>query len=164
VRGPEGLLGVIGKWREAYGRWVEPNEYELDVDEVRAGPLAVGGLRVEAVAVPHGDRPALGWRIREREGGPLFAFSGDTGEGPGAIACGRDADLFALECTLSEGEEPGRHLTASAAGRVAAAAGCRRLVLVHLAAEVEGSPIEAAVRAAYAGPVALASDGWSADI
>ena len=43
-------------------------------------------------------------------------------------------------------------------------AGCRRLVLVHLAPEVDGTPIEAAVRAAYAGPLALASDGWSADI
>ena len=117
VRGPEGLLAVIAKWREAYGRWVEPNGYEFDPDEAGEGPLRVGDLLVEAVPVPHGDRPALGWRIREREGGPLLAFSGDTGEGPGAIACGRDADLFALECTLPEGEEPRKHLTASAAGR-----------------------------------------------
>ena len=164
VRGPEGLLRVMSLWREAYGRWVEPAEYELDAAEVAAGPLRVGGLLVEAVSVPHGDLPSLGWRLREREDGPVLAFSGDTGEGEGAVACGRGADLFALECTLPEGEQPRKHLTASAAGRIAAAAGCRRLVLVHLPEEMEGAPVEAAVRASFPGPLALASDGWSADI
>jgi ribonuclease BN (tRNA processing enzyme) len=114
--------------------------------------------------VPHGSRPALGWRFQEREGGPVLAYSGDTGEGPGAVETGRDADLFVLECTLPEGEAPEKHLTASAAGRVAAAAGCRRLLLVHLSAQVDGTPVEERVRASYSGPLALASDGLEADI
>src|SRR5688572_15818624 len=111
----------------------------------------MGGLLAGAVAVPHGNRPALGFRSREREGGPVRAFSGDTGEGPGAVAVGRDADLFVPECTLPEGEAPEKHLTARAAGRVAAAAGCRRLLLVHVAAGVDGTDIEGGVREAYRG-------------
>ncbi len=164
VLGPRGLLRVHALWREAYGRWIEPAGYELDIAEADPGPARLGGLLLEAVAVPHGSRPALGWRVREGEGRPLLAYSGDTGEGPGAAAAGRDADLFLLECTLPEGAAPEKHLTAAAAGRVAAASGCRRLLLVHLAAEVEGTPVEEAVRLSYAGPLALASDGMEADI
>jgi ribonuclease BN (tRNA processing enzyme) len=164
VRGPAGLLRTLALWREAYGRWIEPDGYALDVAETAGGPLRLGGLLAEAVPVPHGSRPALAWRLREREGGPLLAYSGDTGEGPGAAEAGRDADLFVLECTLPEGTPPEKHLTASAAGRVAAASGCRSLLLVHLAAEVEGTPVEALVRASYGGPLRLASDGLAADI
>ncbi len=164
VRGPKGLLRIHSLWREAYGRWVEPDGYELDLEEVEPGPASLGGLLLEAVAVPHGSRPSLGWRVREREGGAVLAFSGDTGEGPGAVEAGRDADLFLLECTLPEGEAPEKHLTAAAAGRIAAASGCRRLLLVHLTAEVEGTAVEDSVRASYRGSLALAFDGCEADI
>ena len=164
VRGPEGLLRTYALWRQAYGHWVEPKEYELGIAEIESGPGRLGALHLEALPVPHGERPALAFRVREREDGPVLAFSGDTGEGPGAVEAGRGADLYALECTLPEGEEPVKHLTASAAGRVASASGCRRVVLVHLAAAVEGTPIEAAVRASYRGPLAVAFDGWEADI
>jgi ribonuclease BN (tRNA processing enzyme) len=164
VLGPRGLHRVHDCWRSAYGRWIEPEGYDLEVAEAAPGPRAAGGLLLEAVAVPHGDLPALGWRVREREGGPLLAYSGDTGEGPGAVAAGRDADLFVLECTLPEGGTPEKHLTPSAAGRVAAASGCRRLLLVHLSAAVDGTPIEPAVRTAWTGPLEVATDGTEADI
>ncbi len=164
VLGPRGLLRTYALWREAYGHWVEPEGYELDIAEAVPGPARLGGLLLEAVAVPHGRRPALGWRIRERQGGPVLAFSGDTGEGPGIVEAGRDADLFVLECTLPPGEPTVKHLTAEAAGRVAAASGCRRLLLVHFSPAVEGTPVEPAVRAAYGGPLALACDGYETEV
>jgi len=159
VLGPRGLRRVLGCWREAYGKWMEPAGWTLETEETGPGPRTLGGLLLEAVEVPHGSTPALGWRIREEEGGPLLAFSGDTGEGPGAAACGRDADLLVLECTLPPGEPPVKHLDAAAAGRVAAAARCRRLLLVHFSERVDGTPVEEAVRAAYGGPLDLAEDG-----
>lgn len=164
VLGPRGLHRTYALWREAYGKWVEPSGWTLDMEEAGPGRHRLGELLLEAVAVPHGSFPALGWRIREREGGPLLAVSGDTGEGPGAVEAGRDADLLVLECTLPEGEAPEKHLTASAAGRVAAAARCRRLLLVHFSREVDGTPVEEAVRAAYGGPVVLASDGYTTEV
>ncbi|MCK6481938.1 MAG: MBL fold metallo-hydrolase [Planctomycetaceae bacterium] len=164
VRGPRGLLRVYGLWREAYGKWVEPAGYTLDIEEAGPGPRELGALRLEACEVPHGSTPALGWRIREGGEGPVLAYSGDTGEGPGAAACGREADLFVLECTLPEGEAPLKHLTAAAAGRVAASARCRRLLLVHFSARVDGTPILEAVRAAYGGPVVLATDGYETGV
>ena len=164
VLGPAGLLRTYALWREAYGHWVEPAGYDLDLAEAGPGDHRLGALRLEAVAVPHGARPALGWRVRESEDGPVLALSGDTGEGPGAIEVGRGADLFVLECTLPEGEPTVKHLTASAAGRTAAAAGCRRLLLVHFSSRVEGTPVEEAVRAAWGGPLVLAHDGTEAEV
>jgi len=160
VLGPPGLVKVLEAWKSAYGHWVEPNGYDLRVEECGPGERRVGALHAEAVAVPHGRAAALGWRLRERTDGPVLAMSGDTGEGPGAVAAGRDAGLFVLECTLPEGEAPIEHLTASAAGRVAAASGCRRLLLVHFPPGLEEGNVETAVRAAYPGPLALAEDGW----
>lgn len=164
VLGPRGLVRVFTLWREAYGRWMEPAGYELEVAEAEAGPARLGGLYLTGVSVPHGDRPALAWRIRDREDGPVLAFSGDTGEGPAAVEAGRGADLFVLECSLPPGEPTVKHLTAEAAGKVAAATGCRRLLLVHFSAAVEGTPVEEAVRAAYAGPLDLAVDGTEVEV
>jgi len=166
VVGPPGLQRIYSLWRAAYGKWVEAQGYALTIEEAAPGPRALGGLQAEAVVVPHGDATAYGWRFREKTGGPVLAYSGDTTEGPGAVDAGRGADLFVLECTLPETATAGkeRHLTPSAAGRIASAARCRRLLLVHFSSAVEGTDVAGVVRKSYAGQVTLAEDGTEVEV
>jgi ribonuclease Z len=85
----------------------------------------VSGLRVEAV-------------------GRVVAFTGDTAPCANIIPLGRDADLLLHEASYSAVLDPELgdglhgHSTARAAGRAAAAAGARRLALVHLSAHYAG--------------------------
>jgi len=89
----------------------------------RAGVIDVGGrrVRVEEMSV---ERP-----------GQVVAFVMDTGLCDAAFALMEGADLVVCEATFASAEADlarrFRHLTAAQAGRIAAEAGARRLVISH---------------------------------
>jgi ribonuclease BN (tRNA processing enzyme) len=73
--------------------------------------------------------------LRLAAGGQVLAYTGDTGPAPAAADLVRDADLLLAEASyVSEVPEDSRRYLSSArqAGRQAAAAGARRLLLTHL--------------------------------
>jgi ribonuclease BN (tRNA processing enzyme) len=70
-------------------------------------------------------------------------------------------DLLLAECSLPDGMAIGGHLTPRQAGAIAARARTRRLVLTHFYPPVESVDIAAEVAELYAGPLVLATDGWS---
>ena len=92
-------------------------------DLQRAGVVDVGGrrVRVEEVSVV---RP-----------GQVVAFIMDTGLCDGAFELAEGADLVVCEATFASAEadlaRQYHHLTAAQAGRIAAEAGARRLVISH---------------------------------
>ena len=89
----------------------------------RRGHVVVGGrpVRLEEVSVP---RP-----------GQSMAFVMDTGLCDGAFELAAGVDLLVCEATFAEAERDlaarYHHLTAAQAGRLAAEAGARRLVITH---------------------------------
>ena len=103
---------------------------------------------------------AMGCLI-ERDGIRL-AYSGDTRPTNRLIEAASGADLLVHEAggLDAQGAEIHRygHSTAGDAGRVAAAAGVGRLILTHLPANGLEEPMLAEARAAFGGPVHLASD------
>lgn len=89
-----------------------------------------GPFRVVASPVVHAV-PTVGLRVEA--GGATVAYSCDTEPCPNVVALAHDVDLLVHEAT---GHLPGIHSSAVEAAEVAAAAGARRLVLVHLPPEV----------------------------
>lgn len=119
-------------WRleEPRGRTMVPERLEAAgivgpaVGELqRAGAIEVGGrhVRVEEVSV---ERP-----------GQVVAFVMDTGLCDAAFELAEGADLLVCEATFASAEmglaRRYHHLTAAQAGRIAAEAGARRLVISH---------------------------------
>jgi ribonuclease BN (tRNA processing enzyme) len=98
-------------------------------------PIDLGGATLTAFETRHAV-PARALRVETPSG--VLALSGDTAWCDGLIAAARDADIFLCEATyLTAAEEvlTGHgHLTAELAGRAAAEANVRRLVLIHLSA------------------------------
>ena len=115
--------------------------HELDGGE----PLRFGPFAAETRLLPH-YLPNLGLRLEA--GGRVLAYTGDTGPSPEVGRLARDADLLLAEATYAD-EVPAdsrEHLSSAAvAGEHAAAAGARRLLLVHLQ---PGTDPEAALAAA----------------
>ncbi|HEV7650065.1 MAG TPA: MBL fold metallo-hydrolase [Actinophytocola sp.] len=102
----------------------------FDVHEL-PGSHRAGPFRVDAVALPH-HVPAVGIRLTTAD--RTLAYTGDTGPDPRLVELGADADLYVMEATLQAEPpvgEPRHLLTAREAGRFAAAAGARRLLLTH---------------------------------
>ena len=91
------------------------------------GSYRVGPFELSGLLLPH-HVPNAG--IRLETDGLVLAYTGDCGPNPRLAELGRDADLFIVEATDRPGHSP--HLMTSAdAGRWAARAGARRLMLTH---------------------------------
>lgn len=74
------------------------------------------------------------YAVAVEQKGVKFVYSGDTGLCSGLAKASENADLLLCESTLLESEESGEaghHLSAGAAGRIAAGANAARLMLTH---------------------------------
>lgn len=126
----------------------------LDLDGVTTVEVLDG---VELIAFPAKHAvPSAALRIRC--GDFTVTFSSDTGWTDGVIQAATDADLFICEATYATATQEELnihgHLTGELAGRLAATAGAKSLMLTHLADPAEGDQIRAQ---------ALASAGLAAD-
>lgn len=97
--------------------------------------------------------------------GQVFAFVMDTGECEQAVELAQGADMLVIESTYLDEHESwatrNGHLTARRAGRIAARAGVRLLVLTHLSERYEQDQEGLFVAQAaeeFDGPVVLAAD------
>jgi len=129
--------------------------HELDGGEA----LGLGPFAAETRLLPH-YLPNLGLRLEAD--GRVLAYTGDTGPSPEVALLARDADLLLAEATYAE-EVPAdsvEHLSSGAvAGDHAAAAGARRLLLVHLQPGTDPDVALAAARRRCAAEVLVASPG-----
>jgi ribonuclease BN (tRNA processing enzyme) len=123
-----------------------------------AAETRIGPLRLTFMRNPHPD-PCLSVRL-EADGCRLVYIT-DTGWDEGLAGFAAGADLLICESSLYDeyrGRVPG-HLCAGEAGRIAAAAGVKRLVLTHLPHWGEHARLLEQARQVFAGEVALAAEG-----
>ncbi len=159
-------IGEGGAWSYLGGFLGEGEPFALDLRELdvrgAARTTSIDELRIEAVGVPHGPVPALGFVVHAA--GRRVAFGGDQRlDDPRFLELARDADLLIAHHAVPEthaGVAARLHARPSQIGAFAARAGVRRLVLSHhmrrsLERWTEG---EAALRAQYSGPLELAED------
>ena len=152
----ERLAGLFGPWMLAPGFPLTVRD--LQPDEIVSLP---SGLTLSPHPVPH-TAESVAYSIQHA--GQRLVYTGDTGfdEGVGAWAAG--CDLLLTECSLPDALAVREHLTPRRAGQLAAIAKAGRLVLTHFYAPVEAVDIAAQVAEHYAGPLVLATDGWSTEI
>ena len=154
----EGLFGAIAtavpRLFHDKLRWVEAADGEPA--ELR------GGARLTTFLVDHAplDGGAMGCMV-ERDGARLV-YSGDTRPTKRLIEAAQGADLLihetgGLDAHASEVHRQG-HSTAGDAGRIAAAAEVGRLILTHVPTDRLVETMLAEARAAFSGPVEMASD------
>lgn len=90
------------------------------------------------------------------------AYSGDTGPSPLLVELARDADVLICEATVQEPEE---HLmTAAEAGRTAATAGAKTLLLTHFWPGTDRAESVAQASAEFSGEVLAAEEGMRLEL
>jgi ribonuclease BN (tRNA processing enzyme) len=129
------------------------------VDAASAKPSTVferDGVVVTALGVPHGNIPALAYRVNV--GGRAIVFGTDqTGADPRFAEFARGADLLVLHLTIDVGVKSPLHAAPDVVGQVARDAKAARLILSHL----DPNNLDAAVaevKKHYTGPVTIATD------
>lgn len=121
------------------------------------GAHAVGPFELTGLVLPH-FVPNAGVRLTSDR---VLAYTGDTGPDEALAALGRDADLFIVEATDRPGDTSGLLMTAAEAGRWAANAGARRLMLTHFWPGNDRDTAVAAAGKAFDGEVLAATEGMS---
>ena len=105
----------------------------LDWQEVESGLLLEDDIwKITAAPVVH-SIPTLGFRIACKINNRVVAYSCDTEPTEAVVELARDADILVHEAT---GPYPG-HSTAVQAAEIAKSAGAKKLVLVHLPANLD---------------------------
>lgn len=157
--GPKGLQDLVRGLEQAYGRWIQLPKHIMEPEEWPADPGLVhrlGKLLVRAESVRHTDA-CLAYRFETPDGATLV-YSGDTGPCESLIALAKACDLLILECSVPEDAEQDGHLTPRRAGELAAAAGAKKLLLVHFYPDVLATDITTPCRRAYKGELVLGRD------
>src|SRR5208282_4499685 len=137
----------------------------IRLDSARTKILDEDGLMIEEIATHHGDCPSVAYRISYK--GVVVVFSGDMDASalPNLVRLAKNADLLIFNCAVLD--PPGSpsqlydlHTPPKRIGEAARDSGIKRLLLSHLAPDVEGqeNAVRKSIRAAFAGPVEFASD------
>jgi ribonuclease BN (tRNA processing enzyme) len=148
----------------AFRRWV-PTRLVASASQITvldaASPkpstvLERDGLVVTAFGVPHGNIPALAYRVTIGDRGIVFGAD-QTGTDPRFAEFARGADLLILHMTVGVGVKSPSHAAPDVVGRVARDARPARLILSHL----DPGNLDAAVaevKKHYTGPLTVAAD------
>ena len=124
-----------------------------------------GGLVVEEIATHHGDCPSVAYRISYKGATVVFSGDMDASAVPNLVQLAKNADLLIFNCAVLD--PPGSpsqlyelHTPPKKIGEAALESGVKRLLLSHIAPDVEGQEgaVRKSIRASFAGPVEFASD------
>ncbi|MBR8743741.1 MBL fold metallo-hydrolase [Nocardiopsis sp. MG754419] len=166
---PEGETERLAAFDAVFGIPTLPTMHRPIGQSFRAVPMPRDGVTVHEVDglsfrsfAAHHSVPSAALRF-EAPDGRVVAFSSDTGYCAPVAEAAREADLFVCESTYLEADEQALHghghLTARMAGRLAAEADARHLVLTHFADPADWDAGREHATEHFTGPVSIAVPG-----
>jgi ribonuclease BN (tRNA processing enzyme) len=164
-------LLFAGKGAWAYQKTFGANEdiqavnLPIKLDSAQQTIVSKDGLRITSIATHHDDCPSVAYRVDYK--GESIVFSGDMDVS--ALAnlehLAKNCNLLVFNCAvLDPPNSPSQlyalHTPPGKIGEAAQAAGVKRLLLSHLAPDIEGArqQVLASIRRSYKGPAGFAQD------
>ncbi len=155
IFGPKGFTRFYDKLLEVYGRGMVEVDYDIVISELTETREQLHSFNVRTERMVHQEN-AIGYRFEAD--GKALVYSGDTDVCDGIIRLAEHADLLVLECSFDDDDKVAGHLTPTEAGRIAAEAGVRRLILTHLYPPFDEATIKMKVEKQFGGAVEIARD------
>jgi len=155
----KGFSDFFDGLKRVYGEWIELAPEVLSVMEIdNTGPdtRRFDDFVLKSIPVMH-RKESIAFRIESADGISMV-YSGDTDFSENLIDLAAGADILICESALPDHLKVEGHLTPSLAGKIATAAGVKKLVLTHFYPECDTADIEGQCRKTYAGPLVLARD------
>jgi ribonuclease BN (tRNA processing enzyme) len=159
--------GGAWEYQKTFGADEEIRGVDLPVDltSPERRILDQDGLRITAIATHHGDCPSVAYRVDYKN--ESIAFSGDMDASalPNLIRLAKGCSLLVFHCAvLDPPNSPAQlyslHTAPKNIGEAARDAGVKRLLLSHIAPDVEAASrsVLQSIRVSYKGPVSFARD------
>ncbi|MBW2171697.1 MAG: MBL fold metallo-hydrolase [Deltaproteobacteria bacterium] len=154
-----GFVDFYETLKQAYGEWIELDPGLLNVSELDTrgrDHLDCGMFDVDSLPMDH-THMSLAYRITGSDGRSVV-YSGDTDVCDNLVTLAKGVDVLICESALPDEMKVEGHLTPSLAGRIAAQAGVKKLVLTHFYPECDAVDITEECRKTYQGPLVVAED------
>ncbi len=155
IYGPVGFANFYHRLIDLYGSSMIDVEYDIAVRELSESRLSYGDWQLETRLMQHSPN-AIGYRFEAD--GKALVYSGDTDFGEGITQLARHADVLLLECSFPDHEKVPGHLTPSEAGKVAALAEAKKLVLTHFYPSCDEEDLLTPCARHFRGEIVLAED------
>jgi len=130
-----------------------------EVDVTKQEPTTVfdlGGIKVTALGIPHGNLPTLAYRV-ETQGKSIVFSSDQNGTNPRFPEFAKNANLLIMHLAIGVGANNPNQALPAVVGRVAQSANPGRLVLSHIA-QFDLDAAVAEVKKSYAGALTVGAD------
>lgn len=155
----KGFADFFFALKQVYGEWIElaPDVFSvIELDNTGPDTHRFNDFIVKSIPVRH-RKESIAFRIESADG-ITIVYSGDTDYCENLIDLAAGADILICESALPDNLKVDGHLTPSLAGKIATAAGVKKLVLTHFYPECDTADIKGQCRKTYAGPLILARD------
>ena len=160
VAGPPGTTALVEDLLDVHAYMQE--RLELDLRDVAAGSVSVGGFEGAAMETRH-SMQCFAYRLTPTAGGPTVTLSGDSEAFPELARFADGSAVVVHDCSFPDDVDVSNHPTPSSLGETldAADADIGRVYLTHLYPHTEGRHEEmlASIGEHYDGDVRMASDG-----
>ncbi len=156
IIGGRGFKTYFQAIQGVYGRWLQPDLFQIPIREVYDDILEYDLFRVIARPMIHLPE-SVAYRVESNEG-KSAVLSGDTDYCPDLVELARDADVLVIESALPDEMKAEGHLTPSLAGRIGREANCKKLVLTHLYPVCDSVDIVEQCKREYRGELLIAED------
>ena len=163
--GPSDTWSRLGAASSPHGGEIDDISDIFDLHRwVDGEAVTVGALTIVPRSVSH-PCESYGLRFTDPVGATLV-YSGDTGYCDALIELARDADVLLCEASWTHGPDrpPDLHMSGTEAGRAAARAGVRELLLTHIPPWTSREDVISEAKAEFAGPVHAVVAGESIDV
>ena len=152
-----GAFRVLGGMVGGSGRGVP---LEVTVTDVKKGEPSVvfnrQGITVTAIGIPHGDIPALAYRVQAQNKSIVFSTD-QNGTNPSFVEFARGADVLIMHMAIAAGATSPLHAAPAVVGRIAQDAHVGRLVVSHIG-QFDLAAAISDVKKAYSGPLTIGAD------
>jgi ribonuclease BN (tRNA processing enzyme) len=158
IIGPPGLKDWFSRLKLLLGHWSD--DLSIKLVEMGENPFQTNDYTIFAKLTGHTDNSTC-YRVEKDENS--FIYSGDTGYSENVIALATGCHLAIIEASNSDETHIEEHLTPGLAGKIAARAGVKKLVLTHMYPEaLESDPLKSA-SSEFSGQIIIAQESMTID-
>jgi len=162
------LYGPIGfkKYYEILlNKLLKPTKLYFDVNlkELKNSGIKIGRVTIKTLEIKHSTTTkSIAYRFECK--GKSFVYTGDAEYQESIAKISENCDALLTECSLPDNKKEEGHLTPSLAGRIAAKAGVKHLILTHFYPEVLKTDIKRQCSRNFHGKITLAKDKLAINI
>lgn len=137
--------------------------FKINIREFKKSAIKIGNILIKTHPTKHSKTTkSITYRIQHKN--KSLVYTGDTDYCKQTIEAAKNTDVLLIECTLPDNKKVEGHLTPSLAGKIAAKANIKTLILTHFYPEVLKTNIKKACSKEFKGKIILAKDKMKINI